>query len=155
MSVRTPLICFFFAAARPSFDSYPATEVFKGTPAPPILRTSHQRMFRTMIRDAAKKGPNFAGHYMIASWGCGAGCVSLALIDEKTGTVYDGPFGTIAWTPSQGESEPLSFRTNSRLLIARGCPEEDEKACGSYFYEWTGSTFKLLRKVVAVPAAPQ
>ena len=112
-------------------------------PAAPILRTRQQRAFRTAIREAAAKGPNFADHYTIAQWGCGAGCVSMAVIDSKTGCVDDGPFRILATETS----EPLTFRLDSNLLTVRGCPEE--KNCGSYFYEWTGSRFKLLRKTTA------
>ncbi len=42
---------------------------------------------------------------------------------------------------------PLLFKTDSRLLIVRGCPEDEN--CGEYYYEWTGSRFKLLRKYQA------
>jgi hypothetical protein len=134
------------------FEQFPAGEIFKGAPARPVLKTAGQRQFRTVIREAAGKGANFAGHYTIAQWGCGAGCISIALIDAKKGTVYDGPFAVLGWGwPQFGEgSEPLSFRADSRLLIVRGCPEE--KNCGAYFYEWTGSSLKLIRKA---PAGPQ
>ena len=44
---------------------------------------------------------------------------------------------------------PILEDGRSRLLIARGCPEE--KNCASYFYEWTGAQFKLLRKIDATP----
>ena len=154
------------AAERPlTFDAYAVTDLFKGTPARPILRTREQRMFGTMIREGAMKGPNFAGHYTIASWGCGAGCISAAVIDAGSGAVYNAPFKVFAWgtpqlkyegpyQPGQLEFEPLSFKRNSRLLIARGCPEENESACASYYYEWTGTAFKLLRKTPAVPARP-
>jgi hypothetical protein len=41
--------------------------------------------------------------------------------------------------------QPVAYKLTSRLLMVRGCPEEEN--CGSYFYEWTGSRFKLIRKV--------
>jgi len=145
----------------PSFAQFRVSQVFSGKPATPVLKTPEDRMFRTMIREGAKDGPNFAGHFTIAQWGCGAGCVSMALIDAAGGRIYRGPFKVLTWEllqyqgryPSNGDSfEPLSFKTDSRLLIARGCPEE--KNCASYFYEWTGTQFKLLRKVAAA-AVPQ
>lgn len=107
-------------------------------------------MFRTAIREGAKKGANFAGHYAIAAWGCGSGCASMAVVDLESGAVYEGPFGVlpdarIAFPPSPEAG--LSYLVNSRLFVARGCPNEDEKACGTYYYEWTGSGFKLLRRV--------
>jgi len=125
-----------------SFDKFPAAEKFSGKPAAPVIRTRFQRLYRTMIRDAAAKGPNFAGHFTIAQWGCGAGCVSIAIVDEKTGHVWDGPFKALSMKATDSQ-EPLEFRLDSRLLIAHGCPEE--KNCADYYYEWTGTGFKLLR----------
>jgi hypothetical protein len=69
----------------PSFKEFQAAEGFSGKPAAPVLRTPNQRLFRTMIRQGAATGPNFAGHYTIADWGCGAGCVSIAVADAKDG----------------------------------------------------------------------
>jgi hypothetical protein len=45
---------------------------------------------RTMT--PAASGPNFAGHYTLARWGCGAGCVTVAVIDMTTGAVQFPPF---------------------------------------------------------------
>lgn len=64
-------------------------------------------MFHTVIEEATKNGPNFAGRYTIADSGCGTSCESVAVIDAETGAAY--------------------------------------------FYEWTGSEFKLLRKIPATP----
>jgi hypothetical protein len=47
--------------AVPKFEDFPVKEIFKGTPAKPVLTTPHQRLFRTRIRDAAANGANFAG----------------------------------------------------------------------------------------------
>ena len=134
----------------PRFEDYPVTDIYKGPPAPPKLRCPGDRLFRTRIREGAAKGPNFAGHYTIADWGCGAGCVSVAIVDAKDGRICDAPFQALAWgVPMMKDSvEPLAYKLDSRLLIVRGCPEEE--TCGSYFYEWTGTRFKLIRKVGAV-----
>jgi hypothetical protein len=83
----------------PSFKEFATAEVFSGKPAAPVLRTPNQRLFRTMIRQGAAKGPNFAGHYSIADWGSGAGCVSIAVVDAKDGRVFDGPFEDMGWSP--------------------------------------------------------
>jgi hypothetical protein len=140
------------ASSTPTFDQFRAQEKFAGTPAAPILRTRLQRTFRTMIQEAARAGPNFAGHFTLAEWGCGAGCVSMAVVDEKSGRVSDGPFALLGYDLAyvyEGGEEQLDFRTDSRLLIARGCP--GEKDCGTYYYEWTGEQFKLIRKSPAQP----
>jgi len=145
----------------PTFQEYPAGEAFSGKPAAPILKTANQRMFRTMIRQGAAKGPNFAGRFTVAEWGCGGGCASIAVIDARDGTVYDGPFQSLSWSLFKYEGQyaanandfaQLEYRKDSRLLIARGCPEDEN--CASYFYEWAPPKFKLLRKVPATPLEP-
>src|SRR5437016_4271739 len=147
--------------ALPAFEQFGVDEVFKGKPVSPQITASH-RLFRTMIRRGASKGPNFAGHYTIAEWGCGSSCVSIAIIDAKDGSVYNGPFSILGfgtplkyegrYSPASDNFEPLSYRIDSRLLIVRGCPEDEN--CASYFYEWAGSRFKLIRKIPAVEVKP-
>jgi hypothetical protein len=147
----------------PTFGSFPAQQRFTGVPAKPTLQTPGQRLFRTQITEGARNGPNFAGHYTIAEWGCGTSCVSLAVVDAETGIVSEGPFGTLPQAllaygsalrydrNAKGEYQydELSYRLDSRLLIARGCPNDTK--CAAYFYEWTGTQFKLLRKISATP----
>jgi len=145
----------------PAFEQFNVAETFKGKPATPKIIRNH-RSYRTQIREGAAKGPNFAGHYTIAEWGCGSSCVSIAIIDAKDGSVYDGPFNVLSFASplkyegkysSTGEGfEPLSYRINSRLLVVRGCPQEEN--CASYFYEWADSRFKLIRKIPAVEVKP-
>ncbi len=146
----------------PSFEQYPISGArFRGKPAPPVFRTAAERRFRTVIRENAAKGPNFAGHYTIAEWGCGAGCVSVVVVDAVNGAISRGPFRNLAWELAKYEGklasnddrfQQLEYRLDSRLLVARGCPEEAN--CGSYFYEWTGAGFKLLRKIPSVRLEP-
>ncbi|HJT88516.1 MAG TPA: hypothetical protein VJ732_11685 [Bryobacteraceae bacterium] len=148
----------------PRFAEYRATEIFKGKPAAPVLRTHEDRLFRTRIREAAAKGPNFAGHLTIAEWGCGAGCVSIAVIDARTGAVSRAPFHVLAasgaaplrYADGTADTdlsfEPLEYMPDSRMLLARGCPEE--KDCASYYYEWAGTVFRLIQKVPPAPVQP-
>jgi hypothetical protein len=134
-------------APLPRFEDFHVPERFTGTPARPVLATPAHRMFRTTIGDWVRKGPNFAGHYTVAEWGCGTACIQTVVVDATSGNVYDTPFGS-------PPHHTLSFRTledagvfcqnDSRLLVASGCP--DDENCGSYYYEWTGSRFRLLRK---------
>jgi hypothetical protein len=149
-----------------SFGDFPAVTIFGGTPAPPQLRTAGQRLFRARIREAAQEGPNFAGHYTIAEWGCGTSCDSVAVVDARTGTVFGGPFGQLPKAllyygralkydrDANGNyvHDALSYKLNSRLLIARGCPNDAD--CGIHFYEWNGFEFKTLRTLPATPERP-
>jgi hypothetical protein len=141
-------LCLLAAAGEiPAFEQFKVQEKFTGKPATPILRTRLQLTFRTRIREAAQDGPNFAGHYTLAEWGCGAGCVSMALVDNKTGRTFDGPFNLLGYDLAfvyEGGEEQLEYRLDSRLIVARGCP--GEKDCGTYYYEWADDRFKLIRK---------
>lgn len=146
----------------PKFEQFPATETFTGKPAAPVLKRARERLYRTTIRTEAEKGPNFAGRYTVALWGCGSSCIGAALVDEQTGEVFEVPFSYIGAGPGRfGDGtvglaygfEMVSYKKDSRLFIFRGCPEDDPTRCGAYYYEWTGSQFKLLKKFEFVPAA--
>ena len=125
----------------PTFDQYRVMEPkFSGKPMLPVIKTAEDRRFQTMIREAAADGPNFAGNFTVAEWGCGAGCVSVAIIDAATGSIYRGPFRVLSWEMRKYEGkyaanddkfQQLEYRLDSRLLVGRGCPEEAN--CASYF----------------------
>ena len=134
---------------RPSFESYPAKRLFKGTPARPIL-SKDQRSFRTRIHDGAKSPVEFAGHYTLPRFGCGLGCSAFFIVDSITGRVYDG-FGVAdlpgQWIEKQAGDLPLriQFNSSSRLLKINGCPNEHD--CGYYDYIMVdGKGLKLVDK---------
>lgn len=63
-------------------------EVFTGEPAEVDFSSMPEAyLYRTTIRDQAKEGPNFAGHYTVATWGCGTECEGYAIVDAITGRV--------------------------------------------------------------------
>jgi hypothetical protein len=139
---------FGLAAQVPTFDKFRTAEAFNGQPAKPVLRTAFQRRFATQIREQAMLPPNFAGHYKVIEWGCGSSCVSMAIVDLKTGVTNDGPFAILGYGRPyryEGGDDELQYRTASRLLIVRGCPED--KNCGTYYYEWKGDRFDQIRFV--------
>lgn len=145
----------------PSFEEFKATEVFHGPPAPPRLTTALARKFRSVIREEAQKGPNFAGSFAIVQWGCGSSCIQMAIVNEQTGAIYPGPFTVLDFgaahrfadksDSSQVDTfEPLVFRKYSRLLAVRGCPEENQGNCALFYYEWSGLKFRLLQRFPAI-----
>lgn len=93
----------------PRFESYSISQRYTGRVARVNLRSHPDaKLFRTRLREAAKNKPNFAGHYILATWGCGASCNTVALIDAKTGNVYFAPFYV---------SASSDFRLDSRLFM--------------------------------------
>ena len=73
------------ANAVPTFADYRVGIVSaRESTGTPKLTTPEQRRFRTAIRQAAAKGPNFAGHFTIAAWGCGTGCIQFVVVDNQS-----------------------------------------------------------------------
>jgi hypothetical protein len=58
----------------PKFEDFPVAESWHGSSAPVKLTSPSERMFRTQLGEAAKKPPDFAGHYRFTDWGCGTRC---------------------------------------------------------------------------------
>lgn len=132
---------------RPDFKAYAVEKIYTGAPAAPKLNRD-QRTFRTRIREGAKSPVQFAGHYTVPRWGCGAGCSTFVIVDSITGAVYSG-FNVAdlpaAWIEKHGEQEQMEFRPNSRLIKINGCINEEN--CGFYDYAMIeGKGLKLLRK---------
>ena len=79
---------------RPQFGDCPASRVFSGRPADPVLITPEERRFKTVIRhgmlegigvadgetrrELGESGANFTGHYAIVQWG-----MRIALLDGE------------------------------------------------------------------------
>ena len=138
----------------PRFEDYGVTSKYTGKPAIPDVKSQPRaRRFRTMIREGAAHGPNFAGHYTIVFWGCGTGCAELAIVDARDGRVFfppgltyiDGTFVGLGPSENVPELTTLRYRTDSSLLIVVGSPEEDEKRTGVTYYAWDGNNLKRLK----------
>ncbi|MEP7075943.1 MAG: hypothetical protein ABI878_09040 [Acidobacteriota bacterium] len=118
------------------------------------LSTKDARMFRTNLRNAAKDGVNFAGHFVLTSWGCGTNCNHAGIIDARNGRVFFptplAGFG-VGFESWLGEDDPLEFKPGSRLLILKGySPNElnKEHPSGGYFYYlWNGTALRQIKFV--------
>ncbi len=123
------------AQVRVQFEKYPVTQIYKGKPAPINLNSNpNAAKFRGILQDGMQKGPNFAGHYTIVTWGCGTSCQNSAIVDAKTGAVY---------TPGIMSEVGIKYKLNSRLLIVNP-PENITEVYGknppigikSKYYRW-------------------
>ena len=133
-------------APHPSFEAYPTPLERTARPAPVVVAGKAARAFRTQLREDAAKGPNFAGHFTIATWGCGAGCEDWAIIDALTGRVTF-PDGLRELSVLDVGEEPgapdesfdgLRYRRTSRLIAVLGAPREEAAREGVGFYLWDG-----------------
>jgi len=114
------------------------------------------RMYRTLLRQEAYKGPNFAGHYRVAIWGCGTSCAMFAVVNLKTGrvittenfhstsTVYFYVEDQKVFPDSQSEDPVFGFRKDSRLLAILGDLDEDESREGAFYFVLEKERLRLI-----------
>ncbi len=132
VAVAEPRVC---ASDLPRFADYRVDSLFRGVPAPVDFTSDpDSRRFRTVITAAAARGPNFAGHYTVASWGCGSPCQENVVLDARTGRIM----------ASLNTSLGVRYRPDSRLLIANppdssGCYDPECFYCRPVAYLWTGA----------------
>lgn len=138
-----------FAQTTPTFNQY-VVKVEKIKSVKVNLK-SHKdaKRFRTNLRNAAKKGVNFAGHFILMTMGCGTNCTDSAIIDARNGKVFFpdelGPF-MFGLCDLPDDTETFVYRANSRLLVLSGMRGEGGR-CGIYYLEWTGTKFKQVKFV--------
>lgn len=153
MSVAMAVICGIFAGTVASagevstrFEDYPVQGTYKGAPAPIALQTKGDRMYRTVLREAAAKGPDFASHYKIATWGCGSGCITYAIIDSNTGKILPKSGGIVSRSCKQSDDEAvLNYQRDSRLLIVSGTLNDED--LGMYYYELKDNKLNMLKEL--------
>jgi len=128
------------------YEDFAITNIFKGKPAAVDLSSHPQaRSYRTQLRRQAAEGPNFAGHYKIAIWGCGTSCQAFAIVDVQTGRVYFPPeLPFVSYVNWDGDDFGLQFRIDSRLLVLHGSPKEESRV-GTFYYLWQTNTLRLIR----------
>ena len=124
-------------AKEPNFGDFPVA-VYVGKVANPILDTPEKRQFRTRISKAAANGPNFAGHFALAAWGCGTSCLFSAVIDVKTGVVAFFPATVCCWPSDQ---KGILFKADSSLVVFKGMLDEQEPS-RDHPFEFKDGTFR-------------
>jgi hypothetical protein len=123
----------------PQFEQYKVKKIYRGKPAVPVLRTPEDREYRTKIREGAKAGPNFAGHYTVIIIGCGTECASFVIVDAAAGRVFSRAHKEYTCGPT--------FKVNSRLLTTDVCTGAMQKNCTRAFWEWTGTELNFLSRI--------
>lgn len=153
---------FAFGQQVPTFARYNSKVEKRSNVTVNLKSHKDARMFRTNLRNAAKEGVNFAGHFILTGWGCGTNCSQWAIIDARNGRVFfPKEFAGVAWgfcdlpegklpadAPGLDDeaSGPLYFKADSRLVALTGYTGGDldnaKAKCGNYFFEWTGTALK-------------
>jgi hypothetical protein len=155
--------CSFITAAdlsdskAPTFEAYPAT-IAKAVSHPRLDLTSNPvaKRYRTVLREEIAKGPNYAGNYRVAFWGCGASCAIFAVVNLKTGKVitakeFTSVLGTHLYADDflpRTESDGWGFRykRDSSLLVVIGAPDEDNLREGAYYFVLQNDQLRLIHR---------
>ena len=94
------------------------------------------KKYKTLLTGLSKQPINFAGHYVLDSFGCGGGCQALAVYNAKTGHAFIHP-QTFSDCYSQTYgfvSRDYDFHTNSRLLVVTGSRSAQPYQCEKVYY---------------------
>ena len=133
------------------FASHPPAARLTKPAAKPDVRTGRGHRYRTLLRDEAKEGVNFNGHYRVARWGCGTNCIEWAVIDLATGRVWMAPEPvTSYWSPLQPDDAKvpdwLEFYTGSALLYVHSWSQRrnDRTFDTRSVYVWKNGAPRLL-----------
>ena len=125
----------------PRFEDFPVARIYNGAPARVDLSSNPiASEYRARLREGARKGPNFAGHYTVVAWGCGSNCEVNAVVDARNGRVYDG----------FGDERGTDFKINSSLIIsdpgrpAGGSRDDPTIRLPIRYYVWRDNQLDLI-----------
>lgn len=156
LSIILVVICsgpaVFAQRPAPKFADYPARITKTRSPVKvQIYSTNDTSCFRTMLRQTAKQGSRFAGHYAIDYWGCGTNCARIGIVDLNNGRAYVSPF--YVGIAGGGQHKSIKTEAGSRLVLVNdpevvreeyGDPVPEEFA-PAYFL-WTGRQLLPIRE---------
>lgn len=128
-----------------SFSQYPSDTTYEGVVAPVNFESNKDaKTFSTAITSAMSKGVNFAGHYVLATWGCGTSCQGLAIIDAKDGTIV--VYNLLS-------EEGVAYTKDSNLLIVNPTKDysptrlQGRQVATDYYVLEEGALYLIAKKV--------
>ncbi len=116
----------FARASDLEFSAFPAQDVFIGKARLPDFNGQARDFapFRTRVTDAIKSGVTFAGELSVAQFGCGTGCTTVIVANNRTGELYDFPRGG-----EFNQALTLEFKPNSKLMLVRWYTDSFWETC--------------------------
>lgn len=128
----------------PRFEDYPASPAVIEKRGELKLNSAFARKYRTALREGLRDYPiEFAGRYVIVTFGCGTTCMFGGWVDAATGEAFGMP-GILDTFGPFGIETPLVYRADSRLVITLGAARSDETQPEANYYEWTGAKLKSI-----------
>lgn len=142
-----------------AYHNYPAIVYSAKNAALNFASNPKATAFKSHLLAAAKKKPNFAGHYVLTSWGCGMFCITMAVIDVKTGNIYflDPTKDNPDWNKHLLGYSFVKPHANSKLLIIKAQLTKLPRASAgslagpkikqTLYYKWQNNKLIFMRKV--------
>ncbi|MCH7336078.1 hypothetical protein [Acinetobacter sp. NIPH 2699] len=133
-------------AKTPTFLDYPAKN-YTGKNQPLKLNPQSQK-YRTLFKEMSQQKPNFAGHYVMETVGCGGGCSFALAYNAKTGQSLILP-DTFAdcYSEQKGFTQnDILFQKDSRLVVAVGSRYGNQEICETVYYHVENDHFKPISK---------
>lgn len=113
---------------------------------PQVMKHPESRRYRTVIRENAKFGQNFAGHFTLVRLGCGTGCTKIAVVDASDGSVYfPHNLGYVHVADWWNDPIGLSFELSSSLAVVFGRAGSEDAPCSVSYFKWNRTDFILIR----------
>jgi hypothetical protein len=86
----------------------------------------------------------------VIRWGCGSNCLMMAIVDAKTGRIYNSPLsgaGSELYVSMDilGDRE-IDFEPQSSLMILRNACKVARRECGVYYFNWRENAWTLVRR---------
>lgn len=133
-------------AKNPTFQDYPAS-AYTGKNQP-LKLTSKSKKYRTLLKQMSQQQPNFAGHYVMETVGCGGGCSFALAYDAKTEQSFILPhtFADCYSNEKGFKQNDIIYQKDSRLVMAIGSRYGDQEKCETVYYLVENNHFKEIFK---------
>ena len=135
------------------FESFSARVHSGAAVAPNLSSHPNAKTYQTRLRNDTKGGGNFAGEYILATWGCGGQCLMGAAINARTGSLHFLPGTICCWFELGEEINPMDYRADGNLIIFNGLVNEEDPMA-KHFYEFRGGKFRLLQQQAVSSVEP-
>ena len=75
------------SASALGFEEFPAAKTYRGKPVAPNFKGPNKdfALLKSRIVEAMNEGVTFAGEFSVAEFGCGTGCTSVVVANNRTG----------------------------------------------------------------------
>jgi hypothetical protein len=146
ISLSILVFSFPIYAKTPTFQDYPIS-AYAGKNQT-LKLTVQSRKYRTLFKQMSQQQPNFAGHHVMETVGCGGGCSFALAYNAKTGRSFILPH-TFAdcYSKEKGFTQnDIFFQKDSRLIMAVGSRSGDQEKCEKVYYLVENNYFKEISK---------